>query len=205
MSNKIDYFEYFKEISILACKQAQYLSETLENYDHDSLPERMKYMHSIEHEADIKKSEMITELIKEFLPPIDRDDIVSLSELYDNVCDTIDEVLLEFYMHDIKECTPEAKVISKKIVEICLQLHELSENLKGFKKPDTLIEKVIQVNDIEDEGDKLYTSVMHELFSKCDDSKTLLCWSNIYACLEECFDACEHAADLIRNVIIKNS
>ena len=53
MSNKIDYFDYFKEISILACKQAQYLSETLENYDHDALPERMKYMHSIEHEADI--------------------------------------------------------------------------------------------------------------------------------------------------------
>ena len=205
MSNKVDYFTYFNEVADIAYKQAEYLSGVLSDYDHDKLQQEMKRMHALEHQADIKKNEMITELIKDFLPPFDRDDIVSLAELYDTVCDTIDDVLLKFYMYDIKECTEEAKNISKRIVDICQRLKQLTEELKGFRKPDVLIDKVKLVNDIEEEGDILYNNVMHNLFSSDADCRKLICWSTIYTCLEDCFDACENTADLIRNVIIKNS
>ena len=206
MSNKLDYFEYFNEISQFACEQSQFLYDTLRQYDAQKLPESIKHMHDYEHKADLKKSEMIAQLIKEFLPPFDRDDIVSLAELYDTVCDTIDDVLLKFYMYNITTCNEEAIVISEKIVEICQELKGLTAELGGFKKPDKLLEKVIRVNQIEDEGDKLYLNVMHDLFVKPQkNNKNLICWSNIYTCLEDCFDACENTADLIRNIIIKNS
>ena len=206
MSKNIDYFEYFTEISSFACEQAKYLHETLSKYDAEKLQERIKHMHSFEHNADVKKADMIAQLIKEFLPPFDRDDIMTLAELYDTVCDTIDDVLLKFYMYDIKKCTDQAVEISAKIIDICRELHELTIELRGFKRPDALVKKVIMVNSLEDEGDRIYTDVMHSLFAEGrKDAKTLLSWSSIYSGLEDCFDACENTADMIRNIIIKNS
>lgn len=206
MSNKLDYFDYFNKIAEFACEQAKFLHKTLKDYDDSKLLNSISTMHDYEHTADLMKNAMIEQLIKEFLPPFDRDDIVSMAELYDTVCDTIDDVLMKFYMYNIKECTPEAVTISSRIVDICQELQDLTRDLKGFKKPDALTEKIIKVNEIEDDGDQMYLEVMHNLFVNTkEDTKSLLSWSNIYSCLEGCFDACENTADLIRNVVIKNS
>ena len=205
MSRKTDYFEYFIEIADIACKQAEHLHNTFSNYDPAKLTESRDVMHHMEHTADEKKADMIEQLIKEFLPPFDRDDIISLAELYDTVCDTVDDVLLKFYMYGIDECTPQAIVISGKIVEICHKLYDLTCELRGFKKQEHLITLVEAVNDGESEGDALYSDAMHELFSKETDPKTLIIWRDLYTALEDCFDSCEVTADLIRNIIIKNS
>ena len=51
---------------------------------------------------------MLDRLVKDFLPPIERNDIVSLSQNIDNVTDEVEEVLLRVYMNNVKEIEPNA-------------------------------------------------------------------------------------------------
>ena len=62
----------------------------------------------MEHSADLKKHAMLDRLVKDFLPPIERNDIVSLSQNIDNVTDEVEEVLLRVYMNNVKEIEPNA-------------------------------------------------------------------------------------------------
>lgn len=45
---------------------------------------------------------------------------------------------------------------------------------------------------------------MHRLYGE-SDLRTVVVWKNIYACIENCMDVCEHAADIVNTVIMKNS
>ena len=77
--------------------------------------------------------------------------------------------------------------------------------MKNFKKPEALRALLIKVNDIEIEADAVYAEAIHELFGSTSDGKTLLGAKAIYEGLENCCDLCEHAADVIEQVIIKNT
>lgn len=201
---KIDYFEYFVTVVELAVKQAELLDRITENYDAGRIDEYMTEMHTLEHRADQYKYEMIEELVKDFLPPIDREDIMLLAELYDSVCDSIDDVILRLYMYNISGIRNDVQIIVKKIGDICRELGNLTAELKGFKSTDKLIKMVVMVNSIEDEGDRLYMEATYSLYKEKSTSKNIVAWTNIYSCLEECFDSCEKVADEIKTVIIKN-
>lgn len=203
---KIDYFDYFINVAELANKQANYLRETFRDFEQNDLQERIKHMHSIEHEADMLRINITIQLIKDFLPPIDREDIMAMTDLYDTVCDAIDDVLLKIYMFNIQTIRKDVDDICEGIVEITDSFKVLSKELRGFRNPDKLIEQVRIVNDIEDKGDKLYLESVHKLFMDAKvRNKDLVAWNDIYDSLENCYDTVENAAELIRSVVIKNS
>jgi uncharacterized protein Yka (UPF0111/DUF47 family) len=60
------------------------------------------------------------------------------------------------------------------------------------------------VNEFEEEGDKLFVENMHRLYQE-DNVHTIISWRKIYECLENCMDTCEHAADIVSTVMMKNS
>ena len=201
---KIDYFDHFVAVTDLAGKQAELLSRVTDEYDEGKLSEYIREMHVFEHKADQLKNEMIAELIKDFLPPIEREDIMLLADLYDSVCDSIDDVMLRFYMYNIKELRKDVRVIVSSIQKICTELGNLTRELKGFKSTDKLMKMVTIVNDIDDEGDRLSIEATHSLYIEKGNSRNTGAWANIYSCLEECFDSCEKVADEVKTVIIKN-
>jgi len=63
---------------------------------------------------------------------------------------------------------------------------------------------VIRFNDIEGEGDQLYTEAVHTLFTTAADPLAVTAWVEIFARLERCLDACEHVADQVDTVLMKN-
>ena len=201
---KIDYFDHFVAVTELAEKQAELLGRITDEYDADKLSDYIREMHSFEHKADKLKNDMIAELVKDFLPPIEREDIMLLADLYDSVCDSLDDVMLRFYMYNIKELRKDVPVIVAKIRKICVELGNLTKQLKGFRSTDKLMEMVTLVNDIEDEGDRLYIEATHSLYTEKTANRKTGAWTHIYACLEDCFDSCEKVADEVKTVIIKN-
>ena len=84
-------------------------------------------------------------------------------------------------------------------------MQEAADELKNFKKPDSLRSLLVKVNDIEIEADNVYTDAIYRLFRSSSDVKAWLGAKAIYESLEHCCDLCEHAADVIEQVIIKNS
>ena len=65
--------------------------------------------------------------------------------------------------------------------------------------------QVIELNDAEEECDKLYLSSMRALTKSGNDALVTISWRDIYECLESCSDACEHVSECVGSVIMKNT
>jgi len=162
-------------------------------------------MHEIEHAADELHHDILTKLSSEFITPIDQDDILRLVQIIDDVTDALDEVVLEYYMFHI-DVTPSYVPELSKIVDRCVKaLHEAAKELKNFKKPATLRKLLVEVNSIESEADAIYIQAIHHLFGGEFTPQALIAHKEVYDSLENCCDLCEHAADVIEQIIIKNT
>ncbi len=204
--NEFDYFEYFRNCGHFACEAANCLYETLSNYDPATLKEQAGAMHHIENEADMAKHEMTKRLSHEFITPIEREDIIALSQEMDNVVDAADEVLQRAYMFNITKLRPETIAFAELFVKCCKALSATLDELRSFKKAGNDINKhVVEVNTFEGIGDGMHSDNIRRLFTEETDARELLVWNIMFECLETCLDACEHAADIVESVIMKNS
>lgn len=199
------YFENFAAGAALSKKAATYLVECLENYDPEKIEEMLQKMHEIEHTADIKKHEMNDALAKAFVTPVDREDLDMLSQNLDQVTDKLEEILQKFYVYDIQSVDSSVIEFAKRIVKSCELLCDLMNEFENFKRSKKIRELIIELNDVEEECDRLYLSSMRALTKSSDDILTTISWRDIYECFESCADACEHASECVGSVIMKNT
>lgn len=199
------YFENFVESTVLSKKAAMYLVKCLENYNSDDIRHMLDEMHQIEHSADVKKHEMSEVLAKAFVTPVDREDLDMLSQQLDDVTDKIEEVLQKFYIYHIHSVNPAAVEFAKKIVKSCELLCDIMGEFENFKKSKKIRALIIELNDVEEDCDKLYLTSMRELTKNPADVLAVLAWHEIYDCLEACADACEHVSECVGSVIMKNT
>ena len=76
---------------------------------------------------------------------------------------------------------------------------------ENFKKSKKIRSLIIELNDVEEECDKLYLSSMHELTKESNDVLLTISWRDIYNCLEACVDTCENVSECVGSVIMKNT
>lgn len=206
MAKKKSY--YFDEFIVMvnhSYRAAEFLQECMRNFDPDTMEEQRKAMHEIEHAEDKIKHTMMGELAKEFVTPIDREDIISLAGALDDVTDKIDDILIRMYMYDIRELQPAAQVFADMIMRCCKTLQAAVTEFPNFHKSTTLGQLLIDVNTMEDEGDAIYIDAMHTLHTSDASALEKFVWSELFECFEDCCDACENVADLIEAVVMKNA
>ena len=200
-----DYFELIQKQSAYCVEASNLLEDILCKFNADSVESYRTQMHGIEHQADEIHHDILKKLSTEFITPIDQEDILRLVQIIDDITDALDEVILDVYMYRI-DVIPERTADLSRIVNRCVKaLHEATAELKNFKKPEKLRGLLIKVNDIEIEADNVYMESIYTLFGSNLDGKALLGAKAVYEGLENCCDLCEHAADVIEQVIIKNT
>lgn len=199
------YFENLAASTALSREAAGYLVECLENYDPSKIGQMLQQMHDIEHRADVKKHEMNAALAKAFVTPVDREDLDMLSHQLDDVTDQIEEILQKFYIYDIPTIEPAAVVFAKNIVRSCELLCALMEQFEDFKRSKKIQSLIVELNDVEEECDKLYLASMRALTQGSKDVLSTVSWMAIFDCLEACADACEHVSECVGTVIMKNT
>lgn len=203
--NEFDYFDGFVRLSEYCCNAAKMLDEILINFSADLLEEKMKEMHEIEHSADIESHDIIRRLAKEFITPIEREDIVVLVHEIDDITDTIEDVLLHMYMYNVREIRNDALRFSKLILKSCEELKVAFEEFKNFRKSKNIHDKIVLINKLEEDGDHLYTEAVRKLHMTSTNPIEIMTWTTAFHRLEKCCDACEEAANIIESVIMKNS
>ena len=186
-------------------KASDLLEEILCNFNADKVEEYRTQMHEIEHQADEVHHDIVKKLSTEFITPIDQEDILGLVQLIDDITDALDEVMLDVYMYHVDVIPEQMAQLSKAVSRCAKALNEAAAELKNFKKPENLHKLLIKINDIEIEADGIYTDAIYNLFASEADGKVLFGFRAVYESLEDCCDLCEHAADVIEQVIIKNT
>ena len=199
------YFENFAASAALSKKAATYLVECLENYDPNEIEMMIHKMHEIEHTADSKKHEMNDALAKAFVTPVDREDLDMLSQNLDQVTDKLEEIMQKFYIYNIQTVDPAVIEFAKKLVKSCELLCDLMNEFENFKRSKKIRDLIVELNDAEEECDKLYLASMRALTQNPVDVLTTISWREIYECFESCADACEHVGECVGTVIMKNT
>jgi len=203
--NSYSYFEAFVNLSKFSLSSAELLNKTLSNFDVNGLSEKVKEMHHIEHSADIAKHEMLNRLVKEFLPPIEREDITSLSQKIDDVTDAVEDVLIYIDIFNVQTIRPEIFKFTELIMDCCRSMDVALVEFQNFKNSKTLHTKIIEINRWEEDGDALYVDAVRKLYKTSKDPIELMVWTEIFHRLEKCCDSCEDVANDIENIVMKNS
>jgi len=199
------YFDTMNSTANFAKEAALYLQETLASFDTATFPEKVEAMHDIEHAADDLKHAMTERLSREFMTPIELEDLVALSHELDNVVDCIDDVMQRIYIYNITAMREDVKPLCALLVHCTDALCKAVKELANFRKSETIRKEIIEVNSLETDADAQYMKAMRTLYTTEKDPISILAWTNLYEDLEDCFDACEHASDVIESVIMKNS
>lgn len=206
MAKKINpYLEDFLSMIEYSVQAAEYLNNTLKNFNVDDMSKHRKVMHDLEHGEDIIKHNMIKRLIKEFVTPIDREDIYNLANEMDNITDKIEDILIRMYMYNIKDIKPGAIDLSEIILRCCKSLKEALLELPKFHKSELLTEKIVEVNTLEEQGDLIYIKAVRNLYDNGGNELEIVSWSALFDRFEEVCDACEHVANFIESIVMKNS
>ena len=110
-----------------------------------------------------------------------------------------------FFMYDVHFMHRDASEFAGLIKQSCMALDRAMEDFRNFKKSKKFKSLIIDVNNYEEEADALFMKVIRSLHT--DDRENpmrVLVWSQIFDRMEKCCDACEHAADTMNTILLKN-
>ncbi len=153
--------------------------------------------------GDTITRDLIMLLNTQYLTPFDREDIYQLATEIDDVVDYLEEAsdLLGLYgvemptRHAVEQCTI--------IVEAVERLATACDNLKGMRGVQ---QALVELKSLEDKGDHLLRDALASLFRDDRiDPLIVIRWKDIYESLERALDACETAANVIANILVKNA
>lgn len=205
-NKKNNYFQMFIENFSYAEQAVHYVAEAYNNFnpDPETLRKQMEELHVIEHTADTKKHELMEKLLKEFITPIEREDIIEIAAAIDDIVDSVEDIFQKTYMYGVTEIRSE----SFEFLEIALGCLKKLEIIFGefhdFRKAETIHQAIVELNRLEEEGDVVYMRAMRRLFDEKADAHTTYAWSSLFDHMEMLIDNCESAGDLVEAVIMKN-
>lgn len=205
---KFKYGEALVELTKKAIEESEILIDIFKNFNGaENMFEDMQRAHEIEHAGDEVNHEIYRQAAHDFITPIDREDLLLLSGNLDSVLDIIEVTIQHIYMFDVQKIHPDALSFAELVKKACVALHECAISLQNYKKDrQTIKQKIVDVNSIEESADELYMDVIRKLYTtEKDDPLKIMVWGNIFHNMEDCCDACEHATDVILSVLLKNS
>ena len=205
-NRSFDYFENFIELTRICSDSAILLNDILSEYDSTKLKDATENMHLLEIEADNIKYAIVNRLVIEFMPPIEREDILNLTRDLDKVVDNIEDIVLGLYMFRVRDLIPEIFEFSNLIETGSSRLLELVVEFENFKRSKSIKEKVRSINEVEEKGDELYVNAMRNLYdyTRPFDARTIITWTRLLDRLERTVDSIEVVANNIESIVLKN-
>jgi predicted phosphate transport protein (TIGR00153 family) len=203
--SSFDYFDAFLRIANFADDEAKRILKIFNDFDPETINNRLTEMHAIEHFADLVTHQIYSNVVADFITPIDREDILSLADELDDVVDYIEDVMQRIYMFNIRTIIPPAIEMMEITAASTTALKQAIQEFPNFKRSKNVLKYLVDVNTYEEQADQLYIKTLHDLFSSEEDGRLLLAWTKTFDRLERCTDAAEHAADVMTSIIAKNS
>ena len=194
------YFELFEEAGQNAVLAAGLLERLLINFPDSG--ELAVEIRDCEHEGDRITHDIINRLNHTFVTPIDREDILALASALDDIVDYIEEVADYLGLYQIEAPMDQAIGLARVLNRACHEIGEAIPLLRGFRD---LSQHTVEVNRLENEGDRITREAVASLFDAPIDPMVVIRWKDIFERLESAIDATERAAFTLEGIVIKNA
>jgi predicted phosphate transport protein (TIGR00153 family) len=170
--------------------------------DFREVEKRVAEIKSAEHKGDQITRSVMTKLNQTFITPFDREDIHALSSALDDVMDLVDAAASRLVTYKVKFVTPGAV----QLADVILRGSEiLVKAVSELKKPQNILKYCEQLNQIEEESDRIKGECIAKLFEDSMGAIEIMKWKEIYEVLEAATDKCEDVSDVLATVVLKGS
>ena len=194
------FYDLFTESAQHLVTGAGLLAEMLaDGADYDDVARRMR---EAEHAADETTHAIVRRVNSTFVTPFDREDIYSLASGLDDVMDMMDEVVDMILLYEVKVLPPELST-QVDVLQRCAELTAAS--MPNLRSMQSLEEYWIEINRLENAGDKNHRSTLAKLFSGEFKTIEVLKLKDIVESLEEAIDAFEKVANIVEQIAVKES
>jgi uncharacterized protein len=195
---------YFDMLATLAQHNvtgASLLAELLgaSRQERDAIARRLS---EAEHVADDATHSIMRRLNQTFVTPFDRDDIYGLASALDDCMDAMEEAgdLIVLYKVDELPLRVSEQV---QVLQRCAEL--TAEAMPRLRSMDQLSDYWVEINRLENQGDKLHRELIAQLFDDATDPILLMKLKEIVDMLEEGADAFERVANMVETIALKES
>jgi uncharacterized protein len=195
-----EFFDLFEEASGNILRAAELLERMLRTY-----PEHGELARDIlicEQDGDRITHDIIRRLNQTFVTPIDREDIYQLASALDDVVDFIEEVADFLGLYKIEAPMEQSQAMSRVLLDAARQVDQAMQRMRGF---GDIHHYTVEINRLENEGDRLVRESLAALFQEGIDPIVVIRWKDIYERLEAGIDSTETVANILENIVIKNS
>jgi predicted phosphate transport protein (TIGR00153 family) len=197
---KREFFDLYNRAAGNTVAIAQLLIELLDAFPEDA-DRRLRDVKELEHEGDRLTHELVDLLNRTFVTPFDRDDMYRLAGALDDICDHVDATTGRIVSYGVEEIREQARGQAQVIRRAAGKLAEAIGGLEWFRESRR---ELIELRELEDEGDRLAHDGISSLFQGGADPLLVIRWKDIHEGLEEAVDSCENAADVLEAILVKN-
>ena len=194
------FYDLFAEQAKHIVVGAGLLAEMLaEGADHPDVARRMR---EAEHNADETTHALFKRVNSTFVTPFDREDIYRLGSGLDDVMDMMDEAVDLVLLYEVKLLPPElSEQVS--VIQQCADL--TAEAMPRLQSPQSLEEYWIEINRLENAGDRNHRRTLAKLFSGEFKTIEVLKLKDIVEALEHAIDLFETVANIVEQIAVKES
>ncbi len=201
----LNYYDEFIKNAEIALEMARILKEYTASFDYQKSIEIEEKVHKLENDADKNLHRTLNFLIKDFLPPFEREDIVMLANKMDDTIDEIDEIVIDLDILNVTTLRQDFPDFIELIYQTSLKLKDMMDSFKTAKKYEDVKSLIVDINAMEESGDRLYASAIRKLYQTEQNAIEISKWHTIYNNLESCVDMCEDIANCVDEILLKNS
>jgi predicted phosphate transport protein (TIGR00153 family) len=194
-----EYFALFEEAGANVLHSAQLLDQLMSNYPDGG--ELAKELRDAEHTGDRITHDLIDRLNHAAPAPIDRDDVYRLAGALDDIVDYTEEVADFMGVYRVEAPMVQAQQMAAILLQAAREIAKALPLLRGFQD---ISEQTIEINRLENEGDRVTREAMAALFDTGIDPMVVIRWKDLYERLESAIDATEDAANIMEGIVIKN-
>lgn len=196
-----DLFETGARQLVLA---SEALTDLLEHFENVEM--KVGRIRELEHQGDDVTHELILQLHRTFVTPLDREDIAALAQRMDDVMDFMEGAATAIRIYGIGEPTPAARALADLVRLQCLQIERAIGHLRrrgsNLRK---IQEQLVEIHRLENEADALFLEASAELFRDELGPADIIKWRDIYDQLERATDSAEHVAHVLEAIVLKHA
>jgi predicted phosphate transport protein (TIGR00153 family) len=194
------FFDLFEELANKVKQGAEEFLNLLKDYT--DLERRTGRVLDIEHEGDELTHQIMRQLNTSFVTPFDREDIHHLASSLDDVLDNIEAAAEYLRLHKIEQPLPQMVSLAETLFDAASKTAEAMPSLRKMKN---LEEYWIEINRLENEGDRFYRKTIAELFSGDYKAMDVLKFKEIIEQIEGGIDRLEDVANAVESIALKHS
>jgi uncharacterized protein len=196
-----EFFDLFEEAGGNIVRAADLLDRMLRAFP-DRGDDLARDILICEQDGDRITHDIIRRLNETFVTPIDREDIYELASALDDIVDYTEEVSDYLILYKIEAPMEQAQRLAHVLLQCARQIAEAMPRLRGFKD---ISHYTVEINRLENDGDRIVREAIASLFDNGIDPMVVIRWKDIFERLEAAIDATERVANILENIVIKNS